>query len=63
MKSTGGVPPEGDVMSSKFSAANKLATLLAAGAAIAIAFATPASADTKKGDSWSVSDLKVTAPQ
>ncbi|GLR92882.1 MULTISPECIES: hypothetical protein [Bradyrhizobium] len=34
-------------MSSKFSAANKLATLLAAGAAIAIAFATPASADTK----------------
>jgi hypothetical protein len=47
MKSTGGVPPEGDVMSSKFSAANKLATLLAAGAAIAIAFATPASADTK----------------
>lgn len=34
-------------MSSKFSAANKLAILLAAGAAIAIAFATPASADTK----------------
>ncbi len=34
-------------MSSKFSAANKLATLLAAGAAIAIAFATPASADTR----------------
>ncbi|WP_426612622.1 hypothetical protein [Bradyrhizobium sp. McL0616] len=34
-------------MSSKFSAANKLATLLAAGAAIAIALATPASADTK----------------
>ena len=34
-------------MSSKFSAANKLATLLAAGAAIAIAFATPASAAPK----------------
>lgn len=34
-------------MSLKFSAANKLATLLAAGAAIAIAFATPASADTR----------------
>ncbi|MHB0772234.1 hypothetical protein [Bradyrhizobium sp. 5.13L] len=34
-------------MSSKFSAANNLATWLAAGAAIAIAFATPASADTK----------------
>ena len=34
-------------MSSKFSAANKLATLLAAGAVIAMAFATPASADTK----------------
>ena len=47
VQTTGGVPPEGDVMSSKFSAANRLATLLAAGAAIAIAFATPASADTK----------------
>ncbi|MBH5401608.1 hypothetical protein HZZ13_28030 [Bradyrhizobium sp. CNPSo 4010] len=34
-------------MSLKFSAANKLATLLAAGAAIAIAFATPASAETR----------------
>ena len=34
-------------MSSKFSAANKLGTLLAAGAAMAIAFATPAAADTK----------------
>ena len=47
VQTTGGVPPEGDVMSSKFSAANRLATLLAAGAAIAIAFATPAAADTK----------------
>ncbi len=34
-------------MSLKLSAANKLATLLAAGAAMAIAFATPASADTR----------------
>ncbi|GAA0018270.1 hypothetical protein [Bradyrhizobium diazoefficiens] len=34
-------------MSSKFSAANKLATLLAAGAAIAMVFAAPASADTR----------------
>ncbi|MCP3379162.1 MULTISPECIES: hypothetical protein [unclassified Bradyrhizobium] len=34
-------------MSSNFFAANKLATLLAAGAAIAVAFATPAAADTK----------------
>jgi hypothetical protein len=47
VKSTGGAPPEGDVMSSNFSAANKLATLLAAGAAFAMAFAAPASADTK----------------
>lgn len=48
VKSTGGLPPEGDVMSSKFSA--KLATLLAAGAVIAMSsaiVATPASADTK----------------
>ncbi|QOZ65322.1 MULTISPECIES: hypothetical protein [Bradyrhizobium] len=34
-------------MSSKFSAATKLATWLAAGAVIAAAFATPAAADTK----------------
>ena len=34
-------------MSLKFSAANKLATLLASVAAIAVAFATPASADTR----------------
>jgi len=34
-------------MSSKFSAANKLAMLLAAGAVVAMSFATPASADTK----------------
>jgi hypothetical protein len=49
MKSTGGVPPEGDVMSSKFIGANKLAAWLAAGAVVAMAgaFATPASADTK----------------
>ena len=49
-KLIGGLPPEGDVMSSNFSAANKLATWLAAGAVIAMssAFATPASADTKK---------------
>ena len=48
-KTTGGVPLEGDVMSSKFSAANKLATWLAAGAVVAMAgaFATPAWADTK----------------
>jgi len=49
MKSTGGAPLEGDVMSSKFSA--KLATLFAAGAVIAmssvIGLATPASADNK----------------
>ena len=48
-KTTGGVPLEGDVMSSKFSA--KLATLFAAGAVIAmssvIGLATPASADNK----------------
>ena len=47
----GGLPPEGDVMSSKFSAANKLAIWLAAGAVIAMSsamgFATPASADVK----------------
>ena len=34
-------------MSSNFSGANKLATLLAAGAVVAMAFAAPASADTK----------------
>jgi hypothetical protein len=34
-------------MSSKFSAANKLATWLAAGAVVAMSLATPASADTK----------------
>ena len=34
-------------MSSKFSAANKLAMWLAAGAVVAVAFAAPASADTK----------------
>jgi hypothetical protein len=34
-------------MSSNFSAANKLATWLAAGAVVAMAFAAPASADTK----------------
>ena len=34
-------------MSSKFSAANKLAMWLAAGAVVAMAFAAPASADTK----------------
>ena len=34
-------------MSSNFSAANKLATWLAAGAVVAMAFATPAAADTK----------------
>ena len=34
-------------MSSKFSAANKLAMLLAAGAVVAMSFATPASADNK----------------
>src|SRR6478735_6623240 len=45
MKSTGGLPPEGDVMSSKFSA--KLATMLAAGAVIATSLVTPASADNK----------------
>jgi hypothetical protein len=45
MISTGGLPPEGDVMSSKFSA--KLATWLAAGAVVAMSLATPASADTK----------------
>jgi hypothetical protein len=49
VKSTGGAPPEGDVMSSKFSA--KWATLFAAGAVIAmssaIGLATPASADNK----------------
>ena len=50
MKSIGGLPPEGDVMSSNFSAANKLAMWLAAGAVVAMssALATPASADTKK---------------
>ena len=50
VKLIGGLPPEGDVMSSNFSAANKLAMWLAAGAVIAVssAFATPASADTKK---------------
>jgi hypothetical protein len=50
VKLIGGLPPEGDVMSSNFSAANKLAMWLAAGAVIAMssAFATPASADTKK---------------
>lgn len=47
VKSTGGLPPEGDVMSSNFSAAKKLATWLAAGAAVAMAFAAPASADTR----------------
>lgn len=47
MKSTGGLPPEGDVMSSNFFAANKLATWLAASAAVAMAFAAPASADTR----------------
>ena len=47
MKSTGGLPPEGDVMSSNFFTATKLATLLAAGAVVAMAFAAPASADTK----------------
>jgi hypothetical protein len=48
MKSIGGLPPEGDVMSSNFSAANKLAIWLAAGAVVAMssALATPASADT-----------------
>jgi hypothetical protein len=45
MKSTGGMPPEGDVMSSKFS--SKLATWLAAGAVIAMSLATPASAETQ----------------
>jgi hypothetical protein len=43
----GGLPPEGDVMSSNFSAANKLAMWLAAGAVVAMAFAAPASADTR----------------
>jgi hypothetical protein len=47
-KLIGGSPPEGDVMSSKFSAANKLAIWLAAGAVIAAGFATSASAQTKK---------------
>lgn len=47
VKSTGGLPPEGDVMSSKFFAANKLAAWLATGAVVAVAFAAPASADTK----------------
>lgn len=47
VKSTGGLPPEGDVMSSNFFAANKLATWLAAGAVVAVAFAAPASADTR----------------
>ncbi|RXH08160.1 hypothetical protein EAS54_36260 [Bradyrhizobium guangzhouense] len=45
MKSTGGLPPEGDVMSLNFSA--KLAAWLAAGAVVAVAFAAPASADTR----------------
>ena len=47
VESIGGVPPEGDVMSSKFSAANTLAIWLAAGAVMAAGLATPASADTK----------------
>lgn len=37
-------------MSSKFSAANKLATWLAAGAVVAMSLATPASAETKRYD-------------
>ena len=45
VKSTGGMPPEGDVMSSNFSV--KLATWLAAGAVVAVALAAPASADTR----------------
>src|SRR5690349_17816808 len=44
----GGLPPEGDVMSSKFSAANKLALWLAAGAVVAIGLATSADAKTKR---------------
>lgn len=47
VKSTGGLPPEGDVMSSNFFAANKLAAWLAAGAVVAAVFAAPASADTR----------------
>ena len=48
---TGGVPPEGDLMSSKFFAADKLAGWLAGGAAVAmcsaLAFTTPASAESR----------------
>lgn len=47
MKLTGGLPPEGDVMISNFFAANKLAAWLTASAVVAMAFAAPASADTR----------------
>jgi hypothetical protein len=48
VKLIGGLPPEGDVMSSNFSAANKLAIWLAASAVAVMSLAAPASADTKK---------------
>jgi hypothetical protein len=49
VKSIGGPPPEGDVMSSKFSA-HKLALWLAAGAVVAIGLSTSADAKTKRYD-------------
>jgi hypothetical protein len=46
-KSVGDLPPEGDLMSSKFSAAMKSALWLAAGAVVTIGFAASADAETK----------------